>query len=261
MAFTKEDAVARQKAIDEGRTQYIRPSNGERYTIRNLSNKRHSNNYGGQGGRDELYVSRSGNRGNKTDNPRAFNLRHGSPEGTDIAEGDRAMARIRKANPGMDADHVNDIALTSRGASWKVQQGRGTHQEYFDNFRRAGVGVGHVEENMKPLDPHLNQIVKNQETATVHSDIKRAGTIPDQIFGQIRNSVSFRGMGMNLLAIAPELMEIADSKTDGAISEGINQVVDAGKELVVDGINGWKQILTSMVGQDVRQKATNYGQY
>jgi len=259
MAFTAEDAIARQKAIDNGKTSYIRPSDGERYTIRNLNNTRHSNNYGGQGGRDEKYVSRSSNRGNKTDNPRAFNLRHGSPQGTDIAEGDRAMARIRKANPGMHADHINDISLSSRGVSWKVQQGRGTHQEYFENFRKANIGVGHVKDNMQPLDPHLNQIVKNQETDIVHRAIQNAGTGPDRLFASIRSAVSMRGMSMNLLGIAPELHEIIDSKTDGALSEGINSTVDKGKQLVVDGINGWKNILTSMVGQDIRN--TNYGQY
>ena len=174
MAYINEDLIARQKAIDAGLTQYVRPSNGELYTIRNLGNRRHAKNYNGQGGRDEKYVSRSGNRGNKPDNPRAFHLRHGSPQGTDIAEGDRAMARIRKANPGMDADHINDIALTSNGASWKVQQGRGTHQEYFENFDKAGISVGHVEGNFKPLDPHLNQIVKNQETVKVHNAIKKS---------------------------------------------------------------------------------------
>ena len=64
-----------------------------------------------------------------------------------------------------------------------------------------------------------------------------------------------------LMAVGPQLMEIADSKTDGAISEGINQAVDAGKELVVNGINGWKNILTSMVGHENRDRATNYGQW
>ena len=259
MAFTAEDAIARQEAIDSNQTAYVRPSDGERYTIRNLSNKRHSRNYGGQGGRDEKYVSRSGNRGNKTDNPRAFNLRHGSPEGTDIAEGDRAMARIRRANPGMDADHINDISLSSRGASWKVQQGRGTHQEYFDNFKKAKIGVGHVEDNMQPLDPHLNQIVKNQETNTVHKAIQKAGTGPDQLFSSLRNAVRLRGMGMSLLGIAPELHEIIDSKTGGAFSEGINSTVDKGKKLVVDGINGWGNILLDLRRQQSR--AVNYGQY
>lgn len=199
MAFSKEDAAARQKAIDAGKTQYTRVSDGERYTIRNLGNKRHKSNYGGQGGRDEKYVSRSGNRGNKTDNPRAFNLRHGSPPGTDIAEGDRAMARVRKANPGMDADHINDISLSSQGASWKVQQGRGTYEEYFENMKNAGVPVGHTAENLAPLDPHLNQIVKNQDTQTVHKAIKKAGSESDRIFGMFRKAVQSKAFR----AVAP----------------------------------------------------------
>ena len=201
MAFSKEDAEARQKAIDAGKTQYTRVSDGERYTIRNLGNKRHKKNYGGQGGRDEKYVSRSGNRGNKTDNPRAFNLRHGSPPGTDIAEGDRAMARVRKANPGMDADHINDIALSSAGASWKVQQGRGTYEEYFENMEKAGIPVGHTKENLGPLEPHLNQIVKNQETQLVHKAIKRAGTEADRIFGMFRALANAPGGKAALAAI------------------------------------------------------------
>ena len=171
---TAEDLAARQAAIDAGKTQYVRPSNGERYTIRSLGNPRLKKRFGGQGGSDESYVRRSGNRGNKVDNPRAFNLRHGSPPGTDIAEGDRAMARIRQQFPGMDADHINDIALSSAGASWKVQQGRGTYEDYFENMRRAGIPVGHVEENFAPLEPRLNQIVKNQDTKRVHKAIQGA---------------------------------------------------------------------------------------
>ena len=194
-----EDLAARQAAIDAGKTQYVRPSNGERYTIRNLGNRRHKSNYGGQGGRDEKYVARSGNRGNKVDNPRAFNLRHGSPPGTDIAEGDRAMARVRAANPGMDADHLNDIALSSQGASWKVQQGRGTYEEYFENMKKAGVPVGHTAENLAPLDPHLNQIVKNQDTQAVDKAIKKAGSKADEIFGMFRNVVKSKAFR----AVAP----------------------------------------------------------
>jgi hypothetical protein len=201
MAFSKEDAAARQKAIQAGKTQYTRVSDGERYTIRNLGNRRHESNYGGQGGRDERYVSRSGNRGNKTDNPRAFNLRHGSPPGTDIAEGDRAMARVRKANPGMDADHINDISLSSQGASWKVQQGRGTYEEYFDNMKKAGVPVGHTAENLAPLEPRLNQIVKNQDTQKVHKAIKAAGSESDMIFGMFRKAVQSKAFR----AIAPAI--------------------------------------------------------
>ena len=225
MAYKKKDLIARQKAIDEGLTQYVRPSDGELYTIRNLDNKRHSKNYDGQGGRDEKYVSRNGNRGNKPDNPRAFNLRHGSPPGTDIAEGDRAMARIRRANPGMDADHVHDIALTSNGASWKVQQGRGTYQEYFENFEKAGIPVGHVEGNLKPLDPHLNQIVKNQQTAKVHDAIQKAGSKSDEIFGAIRRSKASKVFGVPLIGGA--VAAVTDFATTGNAASAVGAFVDA----------------------------------
>ena len=246
MAFSKEDAAARQKAIDAGKTQYTRVSDGERYTIRNLGNKRHKSNYGGQGGRDEKYVSRSGNRGNKTDNPRAFNLRHGSPPGTDIAEGDRAMARVRKANPGMDADHINDIALSSAGASWKVQQGRGTYEEYFENMKQAGVPVGHTAENLAPLDPHLNQIVKNQDTQLVHKAIKSAGSEADKIFGMFRSLTRAPG-GRAALAAIPFIgdafgaaeaaeREVKAAKTGNPLDEVQSQLAGFGQIPVVGAI-------------------------
>ena len=66
----------------------------------------------------------------------------------------------------------------------------------------------------------------------------------------------------NMLGLAPEIVELVDLKTDGAISNAINQAVDTGKQLVSDGIEGWKSILLKTVGNQIMQKkATNYGQY
>ena len=67
--------------------------------------------------------------------------------------------------------------------------------------------------------------------------------------------------GANMLGLAPEIVELVDLKTDGAISNTINQAVNTGKQLVSDGVDGWKNIITKMFGQQTRQKVINYGQY
>ena len=77
MAISPADLELRQQAINEGKTTYTR-TNGTRYTIRNLGNRRWRANYGGQGGRDEASGARKANRGSGTDSTNIGIQKHNS---------------------------------------------------------------------------------------------------------------------------------------------------------------------------------------
>ena len=172
MAFSKEDAVARKKAINAGKTTYVRPSNGKRYTIRNLGNRRHLKNYGGQGGRDELSSARKSNRGGGADGSRAINEKLATPDGADRKAFGRAMADANAK--GMDGDHIQEISRTAEGIRFKESSGRGTRAEYHSNMQKAGVPVGNQSTNVQPLTPDMNQRVKPAQLRAMDKGIQNA---------------------------------------------------------------------------------------
>ena len=170
MAFSKEDAVARKKAIDAGKTTYVRPSDGKRYTIRNLGNRRHLKNYGGQGGRDELSSARKSNRGGGADGSRAINEKLATPDNADRKAFGRAMADANAK--GMDGDHIQEISRTAEGIRFKESSGRGTRAEYHKNMQKAGVSVGNQSTNVQPLTPDMNQRVKPAQLRAMDKGIQ-----------------------------------------------------------------------------------------
>ena len=172
MAFSAEDAVARKKAIDAGKTTYVRPSNGKRYTIRNLGNRRHLKNYGGQGGRDELSSARKSNRGGGADGSRAINEKLATPDGADRKAFGKAMADANAK--GMDGDHIQEISRTAEGIRFKESSGRGTRAEYHSNMQKAGVPVGNQSTNVQPLTPDMNQRVKPAQLRAMDKGIQNA---------------------------------------------------------------------------------------
>ena len=172
MAFSKEDAVARKKAIDAGKTTYVRTSDGKRYTIRNLNNRRHKHNYGGQGGRDELSSARKANRGGGSDGSRAINEKLATPDGADRKAFGRAMADANAK--GMDGDHIQEISRTAEGIRFKESSGRGTRAQYHQNMSNAGVAVGNQSANVQPLPPDINQRVKPAQLRAMDAGIKGA---------------------------------------------------------------------------------------
>lgn len=161
------------------------------------------------------------------------------------------MRRIYRSvgTPNMDVDHINSLA--DGGI------------EHFNNLRLQNSSKNRSEgaRNLSP-DKKIGMMLADNVRDQIR--LQGAAMTPRQrqmfLAGQAIRSGGMYGANV-LMAVGPQLMEIADSKTDGAISEGINQAVDAGKELVVNGINGWKNILTSMVGHENRDRATNYGQW
>lgn len=217
MAFSKDDAIARQKAIDNGKTTYVRPSDGKRYTIRNLNNERHKQNYGGQGGRDELSSSRKANRGGGSDGSRAINEKLATPDGADRKAFGKAMADANAQ--GMDGDHIQEVSRTAEGIRFKESSGRGTRQQYHQNMAKAGVAVGNQAANVQPLDPDTNQRVKPAQLRAMDQGIKNA-------------KGSFKGMGfpggvriqgiMNIFDYVGAIDEITGGHVDRTIKEGVS---------------------------------------
>ena len=179
-----EDLKIRRKAIKDGKTTYTRASNGQRYTIRNLDNSRHSHTYNGQGGRDELSSARKGNRGGGKDGSRAINERLATPDGANRGAFGRAMAEANAQ--GMDGDHIREVSRTAEGIRFKESSGRGTRDEYHENFREAGVPVGNQAGNVQALPPKVNQQVKPGELRDMDKGIKGA-TGGDEVMGPLRN--------------------------------------------------------------------------
>lgn len=143
--MTPADLTARAAAIALGLTTYTR-ENGQRYTIRNLSNTRHAGNYGGQGGRDELSSARKGNRGGGADGLRLRNELLSTPRGADRQAFGAAMAGANAR--GMDGHHVNPIYLTGN-ALFDMDEQR--QQLYHSRFAKAGVPIGNQAENVMAL--------------------------------------------------------------------------------------------------------------
>ena len=156
--MTPADLTARAAAIALGLTTYTR-ENGQRYTIRNLSNTKHAGNYGGQGGRDELSSARKGNRGGGADGLRMRNELLSTPKGANRQAFGAAMAGANAK--GMDGHHINPIYLTGN-ALFDMDEQR--QQLYHSRFAKAGVSIGNQAENVMPLSkkPHRQAHVEGE---------------------------------------------------------------------------------------------------
>ena len=244
MAFSKEDAEARQKAIDSKKGTYTRPSDGKRYTIRNLDNPRHKKNYGGQGGRDETSAARKVNRGGGNDGSRAINEKLATPPGSDKKAFGKAMADANAK--GMDGDHIQEISRTAEGIRFKEAQGRGTRAQYHANMAKAGVPVGNQAANVQPLPPKVNQQVKPAQLRAMDKGIQAAGSEADRIFGLFRKAVqakSFRALGG-----ITEYIQAVDELTGGHIDRGIQQGVNFIRQAVGQAPNALRDTYGSQEG-------------
>ena len=242
--------TSKAEAIKLGLSRFMHPDGRERI-IRNYgSGPRPSGNV-------TVAETRKSNRGGGSEGTRKQNERLVTPDDATRKAADRHMSRAN--SQGKVSHHGLPIAKLAEGERAKP----GTIARY--KAVHGKNNVGHASGNLFDMSPKDHDYIHHKQEPALHDSIKRAGSQSDLIFNSIRRNVRLRNgiaMGGNvLMAIGEPLMEIADSKTNGAVSNGINGAVDAGKELVVDGINGWKSILTSMVGQENRDRATNYGQW
>lgn len=149
--------TTKQQAISLGLNRF-KPSDGQLREIRRYGSRSYPN------GKIELASSRKSNRGSRTDGTREFNKHFTSPPGTDFRAADQAIASANGS--GNDGGHVIALGRQANGQRWKVQQGRGTVEQYQSQFQNAGIAIGHSAGNIAPQSPHLNQqIIPAQERA------------------------------------------------------------------------------------------------
>ena len=87
---------------------------------------------------------------------------------------------------GMDGDRIRGIQRVADGIRFKEKEGRGTREEYHENFEAAGVPVGNQAGNVQALPPKVNQQVKPGELREVDKGIKNA-TGGDEVMEPLRN--------------------------------------------------------------------------
>jgi hypothetical protein len=242
--------TSKAEAIKLGLSRFMHADGKER-VIRNYGSQSFPN------GNVAFAESRRSNRGGGTDGARKQSERLVTPDDATRKAADKQMSRAN--SQGKVSHHGLPIAKLAAGERAKP----GTIARY--EAVHGKNNVGHATGNLFDMSPADHDYIHHKQEPALHKSIKRAGSQSDLIFSSLRRQVLLRNgipMGGNvLLAIGPDLMEIVDSNTNGAVSNGINGTVDAATELVVNGLNGWKSILTSLVGQENRDRATNYGQW
>tara|TARA_R100001463_G_scaffold1410_4_gene6261 strand:- start:271 stop:1092 length:822 start_codon:yes stop_codon:yes gene_type:complete len=215
MAISKEDAVARQKAIDAGKTTYVRPSDGIHYKIRNLKNKRYKNLYGGQGGRDENAGSRKANRGGGSQGSRKQNERLVTPDKTQRYQADKAMGKM--AAKGNVGHHKFPVSYLANGEKQKP----GTVAAY-ERVHGAN-NIGHKPDALMELDHKTHNKIHNVEEPRMYNGVKNAkGSFRGLVFNNGSVSMSY---GLNMIAeYLPAIDEITGGHVDVAIQNGVNGI-------------------------------------
>lgn len=146
-----------------------------------------------------------------------------SPPGANFKDADRAMAEARATGPDMDGGHKIPLNRQVAGQEYKVQTGRGTVQQYQDNFAKSGQAVGHQRANIEPQPAKANRVLQRQ----AYSKLDKALKALDDFYAQGKafkmGKTALRG---HIVGYLPEALEIADHYTNGAVS---NEIEYAGK--------------------------------
>ena len=61
-------------------------------------------------------------------------------------------------------------------------------QQFFDNFKEAGIAVGNQEANIQAISKFLNQVVKPQETNKLDMALKAMGKREVSLLQQVLNN-------------------------------------------------------------------------
>lgn len=177
MALSKQDLEARAKAIADGKTRYIRPSDGQEWVIRNLDNPRLSKRFGGQGGTDETAVMRKGNRGGGTEGARKQAEALTTPDPQTRRAADQEMARMRtRGNVGHHGLPVSSLAAGEREKPGTVKAYEKVH----------GKGqVGHTPGALVEMTPEAHDRLHHVEETKYYRSIRQAGQRSDKIFSKL----------------------------------------------------------------------------
>jgi hypothetical protein len=177
MALSKQDLEARAKAIADGKTRYIRPSDGQEWVIRNLKNPRLRRRYGGQGGTDETAVQRKGSRGGGTKGARKQAEALTTPDRETRRLADQEMARMRtRGNVGHHGLPVSSLAAGEREKPGTVKAYEKVH----------GKGqVGHTPGALVEMTPEAHDRLHHVEETKYYRSIRQAGRRSDNIFSKL----------------------------------------------------------------------------
>ena len=184
---------------------------------------------------------------------------------------------------GLDMDHINRV---ERSGNALREMDIPRQAQWHGNMAEAGIAVGDDPGNLEPTDPKFNRgadrqqhvrmdkglnkldQVKQSPTNTQLSQTRTTSTKGRQTaavaaqrrlpgFPKMRGNL---GMNANLLMLLPEIVQVADSYTDGAVTrtveDSVNGAVDAMKSGISKGVNGLASLFIPY-----QQSNVNYGQY
>ena len=184
---------------------------------------------------------------------------------------------------GLDMDHINRV---ERSGNALREMDIPRQAQWHGNMAEAGIAVGDDPGNLEPTDPKFNRgadrqqhvrmdkglnkldQVKQSPTNTQLSQTRTTSTKGRQTaavaaqrrlpgFPKMRGNL---GMNANLLMLLPEIVQVADNYTDGAVTrtveDAVNGAVDTVKTGISNGVNGLASLFIPN-----KQSNVNYGQY
>ena len=173
-----QGAKSKEEAYMAGTTKF-EPPGGEPTQIRNYGAP-----YAPSGQPQTLAKRRSVGRGITAEgNTRKINEALATPDDAD----ERAyfVALANAAKQGLDADHVYDISRIANAVRDMTPERR---QQFFDNFKKAGIAVGNQAANIKAISKFLNQVVKPAETRQLDEALKTMGKREVSLLQQVLNN-------------------------------------------------------------------------
>ncbi len=172
-----QGAKSKEEAIMAGTTKYTQ--DGEAMQIRNYGAP-----YNPSGQQTRVSTRKSTGRGITAEgNTRKINEALATPDDADERAYFKALANAAKE--GLDADHVYDISRIANAVRDMTPERR---QQFFDNFKKAGIAVGNQGANIQAISKFLNQVVKPQETRELDAALKAMGKREVSLLQQVLNN-------------------------------------------------------------------------
>jgi len=233
-SFTNNPPKSIDEALKRKTNMYVR----EDGSVRTLRAKSRAQPYKGFTFEDESYDLRKANRGGTT--KRSLNEKLVTPDPQVRAAANRKMAHL--SSKGLVGHHglpVSYLANAERAKPGTMAAYQAVH----------GKAVGHTPQALVPMRPKQHSYLHNVLEPAYERSIKNAGKESDVVFSRLQNIAKSSPMmaryAASLLGFAPDIIEIADNYSNGAVSNGINNgistatnyVVDNGKK-TVNGVNG-----------------------
>ena len=212
---------SKAQAIDRGLNRFI-GKDGQLREIRRFGSSRYPQ------GVVERWSSRMQNRGGGTGGTRQLNEQLATPPWADKTKFSTAMADANAM--GLDGDHIREISRTAEGIRWLESTGRGTAEQMFDSYEKAGLPLGNQAGNVQPLDSKVNQQVKPAELRAMDEGIARAGQQSDRIFGKLKSTQGSIRFGSAMKAVIPDALEVipmVDEIMGGPIDQAVQRGVNA----------------------------------